>query len=59
MSIYTMAFAGLSPIGSVFAGTVAHWLRASLTFAVGGLICGIVFLAVIAKGKKGTVRSKV
>lgn len=52
MSIYTMAFAGLSPIGSVFAGTVAHWLRASLTFAIGGLISGIVFLIVLLRRSK-------
>ncbi|HWR73983.1 MAG TPA: MFS transporter, partial [Nitrospirota bacterium] len=52
MSIYTMAFAGLSPVGSVFAGTAAHWFRASTTFAIGGLICGLVFLAVIVKRSK-------
>lgn len=49
MSIYTMVFAGLSPAGSVFAGSLAHWLRASTTFAVGGLICGAVFVMVIIK----------
>jgi MFS family permease len=52
MSIYTMSFAGLSPIGSVFAGTVAHWLQASMTFAIGGLISGVVILIVILKRPK-------
>ncbi len=52
MSIYTMAFAGLSPLGSVFAGTAAHWFRASTTFAIGGLICGMVFIAIIARRSK-------
>ncbi len=31
----SMAFGGLSPFGSLFAGTVAHWLHAPLTFALG------------------------
>jgi len=52
MSIYTLAFGGLTPFGSLFAGTVAHWLKAPLTFALGGLICGLVFLAVIGKREK-------
>ncbi len=47
MSIYTLSFAGLSPVGSVFAGTLAHWLSAPVTFAVGGVISGMVFLAAI------------
>jgi hypothetical protein len=55
MSIYTLAFGGLTPFGSLFAGTVAHWLKAPLTFALGGLICGLVFLAVIGKREKLTV----
>ncbi len=52
MSVYTLAFGGLTPFGSLFAGSVAHWLKAPLTFALGGLICGIVFLTVIMKRKK-------
>lgn len=52
MSVYTLAFGGLTPFGSLFAGTVAHWLKAPLTFALGGLICGIVFFSVIMKRKK-------
>lgn len=38
MSIYTMAFGGLSPLGSMFAGTLAHWIGTHLAFATGGLI---------------------
>ena len=52
MSIYTLTFAGFSPFGSIFAGTMAHWISAPLTFALGGLICGIVFLMVILKRGK-------
>lgn len=49
MSLYTLSFGGLTPFGSLFAGSVAHWIKAPLTFALGGLICGAVFLIVIAK----------
>lgn len=45
MSVYTMAFGGLSPFGSIFAGSFAHWLHAPLTFALGGLISGLFFVA--------------
>jgi MFS family permease len=54
MSVYTFTFGGLSPIGSLFAGTLAHWLKAPLTFALGGLITGTVFLVVILKRSKIT-----
>jgi MFS family permease len=49
MSVYTLAFGGLTPFGSLFAGTMAHWFTAPLTFAAGGLICGAVFLAVFLR----------
>jgi len=52
MSIYTLAFGGLTPFGSLFAGSVAHWIKAPLTFALGGLICGTVFLIAIVKHRK-------
>ncbi len=47
MSVYTWTFGGLTPFGSLFAGTVAHWIKTPLTFALGGLVTGLVFLAVI------------
>jgi MFS family permease len=52
MSIYTFTFGGLTPFGSLFAGTAAHWIKAPLTFALGGLICGTVFFIVIMRQKK-------
>ncbi len=51
MSLYMLSFGGLTPFGSMFAGTVAHWIKAPLTFALGGLICGAVFLVVIMKSR--------
>jgi len=51
MSIYTLAFGGFTPFGSLFAGAVAHWIKAPATFALGGLICGIVFIAALPKLK--------
>jgi MFS family permease len=52
MSVYTLAFGGLTPFGSIFAGTFAHWLKAPLTFALGGLISGTVFFIVILRRAK-------
>jgi len=52
MSLYTLSFGGLTPFGSIFAGSVAHWLKAPLTFALGGLICGLVFTIVILNRRK-------
>lgn len=52
MSVYTLAFGGLTPFGSIFAGSFAHWLKAPRTFALGGLICGVVFLVVILNQSK-------
>ena len=49
MSVYTFTFGGLTPFGSLFAGSVSHWLKSPLTFALGGLICGIFFVVVIIK----------
>lgn len=51
MSLYTMSFGGLTPFGSLFAGTMAQVLNAPLTFALGGLITCSVFLRAIAKRK--------
>lgn len=47
MSLYTLAFGGLSPLGSIFAGSIAHWLHAPATFAIGGLITGTCFLLAV------------
>jgi len=52
MSVYTFTFGGLTPFGSLFAGTVAHWINTPLTFALGGLISGLVFLIAIMNRKK-------
>jgi MFS family permease len=52
MSVYTFTFGGLTPVGSMLAGTLAHWIKAPLTFALGGLVCGIIFLVVFLKRSK-------
>ena len=54
MSIYTMAFGGLSPFGSMFAGVVSHWLGTSLTFALGGLVTLACFLAAAAARRRSS-----
>src|SRR5512144_667907 len=52
MSVYTFTFGGLTPFGSLFAGSVSHQIKSPLTFALGGLICGAVFLIVILRRRK-------
>jgi MFS family permease len=39
MSFYTMAFIGMVPFGSLFAGSVAHRIGAPATVAIGGIAC--------------------
>lgn len=39
MSLYTAAFLGLSPLGSLAGGQLAHGIGAPATFAVGGALC--------------------
>lgn len=39
MSYYTMAFFGSAPLGSLLAGTVAHWVGAPATVMITGLCC--------------------
>jgi MFS family permease len=39
MSFYTMAFMGMVPFGSLFAGSVAHRVGAPATVAIGGIAC--------------------
>jgi MFS family permease len=39
MSYYTMAFFGSAPLGSLLAGTVAHWVGAPVTVMLTGFCC--------------------
>jgi MFS family permease len=39
MSLYTMAFMGMAPFGSILGGTLAHRLGVPMTFLLGGIIC--------------------
>jgi MFS family permease len=39
MSIYTMAFMGTAPLGSLMAGGVAHWLSAPAALQISGVSC--------------------
>jgi MFS family permease len=39
MSVYSMMFMGMAPLGALSAGVVAHHLGAPLTVAFGGIIC--------------------
>jgi MFS family permease len=39
MSLYSMAFMGMVPLGSLLAGLLAHWLGAPAMVVLGGLAC--------------------
>jgi MFS family permease len=39
MSIYTTAIIGVTPLGNLFAGTMAHWIGAPNTLIVNGIAC--------------------
>jgi MFS family permease len=47
MSLYTMAFLGMAPFGSILGGALAHHAGVQTTFALGGVIClgGALFFA--------------
>ena len=49
MSVYAFVFVGVTPIGSLFVGTVAEWFGASVAYAVGGGLglLGVLVLAVL------------
>ena len=49
MSIYTLSFFGLMPIGALLAGSVADWIGEPLTVALGALILLIFSVVVWAK----------
>ena len=49
MSFYSMAFMGMVPLGSLLAGTLAHFIGAPLTVILGGICC-IGGAAVFARG---------
>jgi MFS family permease len=39
MSYYTIAFVGMAPFGSLFAGSLAHWIGAPHTVVICGISC--------------------
>ena len=46
MSLYTMMFVGMTPFGSLLAGSMAHTLGTPATVGIGGILCalsGLVF----------------
>ncbi len=39
MSFYTMAFMGMLPFGSLWAGWMGHWIGVTGTLLIGGILC--------------------
>jgi MFS family permease len=56
MSVYSMMFMGMAPIGALLGGTLAHHLGAPLTVALGGGGCfaaGLVFAVRLPRWRQG------
>ncbi len=56
MSVYSMMFMGMAPIGALLGGTLAHRLGAPLTVALGGggcLAAGLVFALRLPRWRQG------
>lgn len=52
MSYYGMAFLGMTPLGSLFAGSLAGWIGAADTVLVGGIACligGLIFALLLPR----------
>ena len=39
MSLYTMAFMGMAPFGSILGGALANHIGVQMTFLIGGIVC--------------------
>jgi len=49
MSFYTMAFMGMAPLGSLFAGSMASWVGATNALIIGGIACILASLVFAGK----------
>ena len=58
MSVYAFVFVGVTPIGSVFVGTVAEWFGASAAYAAGGGLGLLSVLALTALWTRGWGRTR-
>jgi predicted MFS family arabinose efflux permease len=52
MSVYSLVFGGLAPVGSMYAGTVAKYFGPQVTFIVSGFIGLAAFLLLLGKRKE-------
>jgi MFS family permease len=50
MSLYSMMFVGMAPVGALLGGVVANWIGAPWTVGIGGIVCliaaGLFFLRI-------------
>lgn len=65
MSVYSLVFGGMTPLGSVYSGTLSHWWGAKTTFIISGIL-SLIFLVGIfylwkhyLGGKKGAHRRSI
>jgi len=56
LAVYTMMFMGMAPLGSLFAGILAHRFGAPLTLSIGGvaaIVAGTIFLTRLQEFRVG------
>lgn len=46
MSVYSLVFGGMIPLGSLYSGTLAHWWGAKTTFIISGILSLIFLLGI-------------
>jgi MFS family permease len=56
MSVYSMMFMGLAPLGALLAGTLAGYIGAAETVALGGCVC--IVGAIVFGYKRGDLREE-
>jgi predicted MFS family arabinose efflux permease len=47
MSVYSLVFGGLTPLGSLYSGTLSHWLGAKATFIISGMLSLFFLLGIL------------
>lgn len=58
MSVYSLVFGGITPIGSIYAGSLAHIWGAGVTFVISGILSlgFLAFIGYILQRHKGALR---
>ncbi len=53
MGLFTMAFLGLAPVGSLLLGSLAHWISAPAAVQSGAALCAVCALVMFGRSRAG------